>query len=455
MPRGSDALKSLCHSLVVSAMFAVFYVADVCAQNEDVAVDAAMSDASTFIDADSLVNPVVRGISDADAMQRADIIERCFSSPFNKYASLNRLIEDFQFWQRFMLPFSSQTTEAIYAQHGKFRVFDPTGFPMQVLSGLVPETYRDAVDVYRVTVCEDPVSRERVLYNLFGDEIWRQPAPVHDTPWSYLQRVQSWKLHSRTTETRNLETIYDPARIRCEYLLMPVDSLPEYALVMAIESLTRAMEMAANPPAMMMNAYVPAADEFVFTDLVVTGGVVDVEIHLPDGIACRVDLFQSSVLPGFPWSLVTTTPTNSGTFRVQFACSLSNAFFRAGNADIDTDGDGIPDDREILMYGTNPLQWDTDGDGIPDGWEIAHGLNPLDPSDANADPDGDGYSNLEEYLRASDPHAWNEGGGSTIRYFYDPDDRLSATFTENNSGAAQVSMSLANNILSTAERGTP
>ena len=47
---------------------------------------------------------------------------------------------------------------------------------------------------------------------------------------------------------------------------------------------------------------------------------------------------------------------------------------------------------------TRPANWDTDGDGMPDAWEIAHGLNPNDPSDRNGDYDNDGYSNLEEYL---------------------------------------------------------
>lgn len=46
---------------------------------------------------------------------------------------------------------------------------------------------------------------------------------------------------------------------------------------------------------------------------------------------------------------------------------------------------------------------DTDRDGIPDEWELRFGLDRLDPSDANADPDNDGLSNLEEYRRRSDP----------------------------------------------------
>jgi len=46
---------------------------------------------------------------------------------------------------------------------------------------------------------------------------------------------------------------------------------------------------------------------------------------------------------------------------------------------------------------------DTDGDGMPDFWEIAFGLNHLSDADVGLDPDGDTYSNLKEYLGASNP----------------------------------------------------
>ncbi len=60
---------------------------------------------------------------------------------------------------------------------------------------------------------------------------------------------------------------------------------------------------------------------------------------------------------------------------------------------------------------TDPTNPDSDGDGMPDGWEIAnrrwigtefHGgnewsLNPMDPTDASKDADGDGLNNLCEY----------------------------------------------------------
>jgi hypothetical protein len=41
---------------------------------------------------------------------------------------------------------------------------------------------------------------------------------------------------------------------------------------------------------------------------------------------------------------------------------------------------------------------DRDQDGMPDVWEQPHGFDPTDPTDGPADGDGDGYTNVEEYL---------------------------------------------------------
>ena len=54
----------------------------------------------------------------------------------------------------------------------------------------------------------------------------------------------------------------------------------------------------------------------------------------------------------------------------------------------------IPDTFTIIKQGAA----DSDGDGIPDDYEIAHGLNRFNAADALLDSDGDGVSNLNEFI---------------------------------------------------------
>ena len=46
---------------------------------------------------------------------------------------------------------------------------------------------------------------------------------------------------------------------------------------------------------------------------------------------------------------------------------------------------------------------DSDGDRMPDVWEIANGFDTNSAADAAMDFDGDGFSNLQEYIAGTDP----------------------------------------------------
>jgi hypothetical protein len=117
------------------------------------------------------------------------------------------------------------------------------------------------------------------------------------------------------------------------------------------------------------------------------------------------------------------------------------------SAPVDTDGDGISDDDEINIFGTDPYKSDTDNDGINDGEEWQYWGNKwnLDYDGdrvvnlIDADSDGDGLSDGIEVSEGKDPadpldvknasnritegiqalYTFDEGSGTTV---YDTSD---------------------------------
>jgi hypothetical protein len=77
----------------------------------------------------------------------------------------------------------------------------------------------------------------------------------------------------------------------------------------------------------------------------------------------------------------------------------------------DTDGDGIIDDDETALYGTDPNNADTDNDGINDGDELAYWQDNWNADFDNdgiinlldSDSDGDGVTDGEEIKLGTDP----------------------------------------------------
>ena len=71
-------------------------------------------------------------------------------------------------------------------------------------------------------------------------------------------------------------------------------------------------------------------------------------------------------------ALVSWAPFFVAETRAQVAPPASNIFQA-----LDSDGDGLPDDSEVKIYGTDSQNTDTDGDGYFDGDEIKNGFSPL------------------------------------------------------------------------------
>jgi hypothetical protein len=94
----------------------------------------------------------------------------------------------------------------------------------------------------------------------------------------------------------------------------------------------------------------------------------------------------------------------------------------------DRDGDGLFDDDETGVYGTNPDVFDSDGDGSSDGEEVYFGTDPLTAGGnvARADSDGDGLYDDDETniygttATAADSDGDGVGDGEEVSQGTDP-----------------------------------
>lgn len=74
-----------------------------------------------------------------------------------------------------------------------------------------------------------------------------------------------------------------------------------------------------------------------------------------------------------------------------------------------TYGDGIISDPDQVggypdySFSKDEVLSDSDHDGMADAWEAKYKLDPKNSADGSSDLDGDGYTNVEEYINGTDP----------------------------------------------------
>ncbi len=79
--------------------------------------------------------------------------------------------------------------------------------------------------------------------------------------------------------------------------------------------------------------------------------------------------------------------------------------------------DDLDDPWGFYTFAERPEGWDSDGDGLPNWYEAVVGTDPEsgegDFSEMRSDPDGDGFTRMDDYLHwMATPHIWIEAGNS-------------------------------------------
>lgn len=145
----------------------------------------------------------------------------------------------------------------------------------------------------------------------------------------------------------------------------------------------------------------PTTDAVVFTGL--GGGVhlfADDNVYEPDRplLSIYSDPVQANAAFGFP-----PVDTDPAAVALERVLDLAGAFPRdpmllrtVDDVKLGTGSLGDVGDA-LLDTGPEPPA-DADEDGMADEWESARGLDPTDPTDGAGDADGNGYTDIEDYV---------------------------------------------------------
>lgn len=273
-------------------------------------------------------------------------------------------IDDLEMWfiaaQYQWLPLAPPDPDYILLQpSGEVLPFDPKNFPEQFNSRLVL-TYKNSVPAYRVTIMEDPVTRETVFVTPSDIEAAVLDPEKDYDPNGYVYSTYPDLLSGRysTAYIEYLMRLWDPSRVQLEVTLIPSEYVEQYLYAQEQIQEAAELELDEGDGGIEMLRYdgPPVTNLWISSILRMTNSV-QLTIVYPTSFTNRLDVFASRDLIEWWWTVEATQNANPSTNWIEWMDIgvVTNGtpiprFYIAGNADLDSDGDGFSDARETLVH---------------------------------------------------------------------------------------------------------
>lgn len=303
--------------------------------------------------------------------------------------SLDDMVAQYEYQQVEFVPVLPPGPECSLQQDAGIYAFDPAGFPADFVKRLVPD-YSLSVATYPVRIYEDPKTRNRIIVNSAGNTLASIPPPAdYEADWFMLEAYPLLNSGKYSPDAVAFtEANFDPSRLVVGIRLIAKQDVEKYVSVVSLktaaasqaDSLALVTKGGGITP-MMMYTGAPVS-HLQFTCIERTNDAVKVTIAYPASYTNKIEIFTcNDLVPGWFYSAGTTN-INRSTNWIEWTdaagawTNFTPRFYAAGNADLDSDGDGLTDAQEKYVYHTSATTNDTDHDGIPDGVEVANRTDP-------------------------------------------------------------------------------